>query len=317
VLLGNGDGTFAAKVNYPTASAPRGLVAADLNGDGKIDLAVASAGSDTVSVLLNEGNGTFPAQVDYPTGPVPVSIAAVDLNGDGKPDLAVACSSVLPSYVGTGVSVLINHGDGTFAAKVDYPTGGGGSAVSVTAADLNGDGKPDLAALTSGSADVGNTVTVMLNNGDGTLATPVDYPSEEGPLSIAVADLNGDGKPDLAVVNDFGSNVSVLLNHGDGTFAAKVDYVTAYAPDSVAVADMNGDGKPDLVVANAYGTMTVLLGNGDGTFAAMLGYASGLDSRQVVVADLNGDGKPDLAVANSGITIGTGTVSVLLDACLP
>src|SRR6185437_14824486 len=118
-------------------------------------------------------------------------------------------------------------------------------------------------------------------------------------------------KPDLAVVNDFGSNVSVLLNHGDGTFAAKVDYVTAYAPDSVAVADMNGDGKPDLVVANAYGTMTVLLGNGDGTFAAMLGYASGLDSRQVVVADLNGDGKPDLAVANSGITIGTGTVSVL------
>ena len=100
-------------------SRPTSLVVADLNGDGKPDLAVANLNGTTVSVLLNKGDGTFAARVDYPTGAQPFSVAAADLNGDGKPDLAVANAGI-----GNGrVSVLLNNGDGTFAAKVDYATG--------------------------------------------------------------------------------------------------------------------------------------------------------------------------------------------------
>ena len=126
---------FAQAVDYPTGMAPISVAAADLNGDGTPDLAVANQNSNAVSVLLNTGNGTFAVKVDYPTGALSYSVAAADLNGDGKPDLVVAGSNK--------VSVLLNNGNGTFAAKVDYPTGTG--AISVAAADLNGDGKLDLA----------------------------------------------------------------------------------------------------------------------------------------------------------------------------
>src|SRR6185437_9787817 len=105
------------KVDYPTGTAPWSVVAADLNGDGKPDLAVADEGSNTVSVLLNNGNGTFAAKVDYPTGFSPSSVAEADLNGDGEPDLVVANAGANSS-----VSVLLNNGNGTFAAKVDYPS---------------------------------------------------------------------------------------------------------------------------------------------------------------------------------------------------
>ena len=129
------------------------------------------------------------------------------------------------------------------------------------------------------------------------------YPTGYGPNSVAIGDLNGDGKPDLATAN---GTVSVLLNRGDGSFQAKRDYKTAGA-NSVAIGDLNGDGKPDLATAGA-NSVSVLLNNGDGSFAAKHDYATGRGPLAVVIGDLNRDGRPDLATANDAFS-----VSVLLN----
>jgi hypothetical protein len=269
----------------------------DLNGDGKPDLAVANAGSNTVSVLLGNGDGTFGAKTDYTTGSFPASVAIGDLNGDGKPDLAVA------SFYSNAVSVLLGNGDGTFGARRDYSTGV--EPFSVRIGDLNGDGKPDLAVANSNSS----TVSVLLGSGDGTFGAKSDYATGSGPFSVAIGDLNGDGKLDLATAN-ISYTVSVLLGNGDGSFGANTDYATGFYPYSVAIGDLNGDGKPDLATANSKSnTVSVLLGNGDGTFGAKSDYGTGSGPNYVAIGDLNGDGKPDLAVAN----LSSNTVSVLLN----
>jgi VCBS repeat protein len=136
--------------------------------------------------------------------------------------------------------------------------------------------------------------------------------------SVAASDLNGDGKPDLAVVNGSEDTVSVLISNGNGTFAAKVDYPTGLNPYAVAAADLNGDGKPDLAVANAGAnaggnTLGVLLNTGNGTFMAQMDYLTGLYPTGIATADLNSDGVPDVVVANSH----DNTVSALLNTCLP
>ena len=338
VLLGNGNGTFGANVDYPAGAGATSVAVMDVDGDGKPDIVTANRLADTVSVLLGKGDGRFRAGVDYPTGSTPSWVVAADVSGDGRPDLVVA------NLGDTKVSVLLGNGDGTFGPKVDYPIGG--SPRSVAVADVNGDGKPDLVTANPGpnmvsvllgngngtfgasvdyptgaspfaaaAADVNgdgkldvvtannraNTVSVLLGNGDGTFGPRVDYPTDPEPDAIAVADLSGDGKPDLMTVSFFSNTVSVLLGNGDGTFQARVDYQTGSVPFSVAAADVSGDGRPDLVVANHNdATMTVLLGKGDGTFPITPAYPTGLDPTSVAVADINGDHKPDLIVANGG-----------------
>ena len=254
VLLNSGSGTFAAKVDYPAGTKPSSVAAFDANGDGKIDLAVVNAGANTVSVLLNNGNGTFAAKADYTTAVNPASVVAADLNGDGKADLAVV------NQGSDSVTVMLNNGG--FAVWVDYPTGPG--PVSLVAADLNGDGKVDLAVANQGTGIGDGTVSVLINNGNGTFAGKVDYPAgravKAGPLSIAAADLSDDGKPDLATAKYGNATVSVLVNNGNGTFAAGVDYGVGWGPRSLAAADLDGDGKPDLAVPNHDGaSVSVLL----------------------------------------------------------
>jgi len=160
----------------------------------------------------------------------------------------------------------------------------------------------------------------LLGNGDGTFQKPVTYNIgvESYPLSVAIADLTGDGKLDLVVANSVTDYISVLLGNGDGTFKPAVSYDSGGLEAwSVAVADVNGDGKPDILVANINSnTLSVLLGNGDGTFQAPLTYGSGGSSfaTSVVAADVNGDGKPDLVAGNEygGDSLG-GAVGVLLN----
>lgn len=206
VLLGNGDGTFAAPTVYPSGSDDEWVALADLNGDGILD--IASVTSDAVSVLLGNGDGTFKPAVAYAAGPSPASVAVADLNGDARPDLVVA------NWGQGTVSVLAGEGGGTFAAPVAYSIGTASRPKSVAVADLNGDGTPDLAVAVFDSSDV----AVLLGNGDGTFSAPigVDAGGNRG-FSIAAADLNGDGAPDLVVTKGSLASLSVLLSASDRT----------------------------------------------------------------------------------------------------
>ncbi len=206
VLLNNGAGTFAPKVDYGTGANPTSVFIADFDGDGDNDLAVANETSDNVSVLLNNGAGTFAPKVDYGTGANPFSVFSLDLDGDGDDDLATG------NFDDNTVSVLLNNGNGTFADKVDYPAGDG--PISVFIADFDGDGDNDL-AVSNGGSGIGTTISVLLNNGDGTFAFSRAYPAGNGPVSVFSADFDGDGDNDLAVANQISGDVSVLLNLSD------------------------------------------------------------------------------------------------------
>jgi hypothetical protein len=248
--------------------------------------------------------GTFLPKVDYSAGggSGPAATAVGDVNGDGKPDIATA------NWNGNNISVFMNNGTGTYATKVDYSAGGGSSPRSISMADVNGDGKADLIAPNYNA----DTVSVYMNNGNGTFATKVDYPVATGaaPRVVDTGDLNGDGKIDFAVVNYSGSTVSVFMNKGDGTFLPRTDYTTGNGPRSVAIGDVNGDGKPDFVTGNYdSNTISVFINNGNGIFANKVDYTAGNQPRFVGIGDLNGDGKADLASAN----LGSDNISVLLN----
>jgi VCBS repeat protein/uncharacterized protein DUF1573 len=289
VLVGNGDGTFKSKVDYPAGDGPKAVAIADLNGDGKPDLVVADSADDTVSVLLGNGDGTFKPAVAYPTGAGPDAVAVGDLNGDKKLDLVVANST------DDTVSVLLGNGDGTFKGKVDYQTGTDPAAVVL--ADLNGDKKLDVVTANTAA----NTVSVLLGNGDGTLGGKVDYATGASPVALAVADLNADSKPDVVVANNVAGTLSVLLGNGDGTFKAKVDYGSGPSPSGVAIGDINADGSPDLVAVNSgANSASILFGKGDGTFPTKQDLNAGTSPQALALGDLNGDAKPDLVVADGG-----------------
>jgi hypothetical protein len=295
--------SFPGRTSYPTGSAPRSVVIGDLNGDGKPELATANARyeTNTVSVLANRGDGSFKAKRDYATGPGPLSVAFGDLNGDGKPELATANVS------GNSISVFANRGDGSFQSKLEYATGSGPFSVAI--GDLNGDGKPDLATANANYGGAG-TVSVLLNRGDGSFGAKVDYATGHFPVSIAIGDLNGDGKPELVTANGDANSVSVLLNSGDGSFQPNLDDPTG-TPVSVAIGDLNGDGKPDLATANiGANSISLLLNSGDGSFQAKRDYATARGPDSVAIGDLNGDGKPELVTANADAN----SVSVLANA---
>jgi hypothetical protein len=300
VLLGNGDGTFldlqTVTLSSTMNSATAGL-AADFNGDGKLDLAVAGTNfsSGQVSVELGKGNGRFGQPIVSAlgsSGTDPSLMLAADFNGDGKSDLVAMDNN------GNGFQVLLGNGDGSFGTPVDTPLSY--SASSFVAGDFNKDGKADLVVM------VGNTnsptMNVYLSNGDGTFnpgAQYVVYPNS----IVSVADVNGDGNPDLIVVaaTNFGSpsNFLVFLGNGDGTFKNPIVGASDFYSSQAAVGDFNGDGKPDIAVGVSGFQSTgiaFLAGNGDGTFGKQIYSDTGFQfSSSLIPGDFNGDRKLDLA----------------------
>jgi hypothetical protein len=319
VLANGGSGTLVPKRDYASGHTPGSVAVGDLNGDARPDIVVVSS-PNTVSVLLNAGAGSFEPRRNYGTGDEPDVVAIGDLNRDGRPDLATANGET------NTVSVLLNRGDGSFQARVAYGTGLLPTSIGIS--DLNGDGAADLAVANLGDLD-GSSVSIFLNRGDGSFGARQDFQTGDGPVSVAIGDLNGDGHPDLATADSEGNRpmgvgiyVSVLLNNGVGSFGPRHDYVVGDYPRQVAIGDIDGDTKPDLVTAtygggtfNDWQAVSVLLNEGNATFGRPFVYPVRLVNEDIedaglAVGDLNGDGRPDVVDVESGLN----AVSVLRNA---
>jgi len=308
--------TFSTSYNF--AGGPYGMIAADFNGDGKLDLAAMSLPTGatsnlSVSVQLGNGDGSFQMPVNYPLdgNGGSVSIVAADFNGDGKLDIAVLnIGGCGVDVCANTISVLLGNGDGTFQPQTAYPTALGAQFLLV--GDFNRDGKLDLATGNNSDIHLNNynglpTVSVLLGNGDGTFQSHVDYPVGDNVTTITTmvaGDFNGDGNLDLTCMSDDAKNVaelSILLGNGDGSFQAATQTSLPTHGQSLITADVNGDGKLDLVSTvntSPNGVVYVSLGNGDGSFQPGVSYMAGDSPAVVAAADINGDGKLDLVVAS-------------------
>jgi hypothetical protein len=237
VLLGNGDGTFRTGETYVAGSLPVGVAAGDFNEDGKLDLIVANydnGSGSTVSYLAGNGDGTFQPQVPLNVALGPSTILVGDFNNDGHLDMAVG------SLTAGTVLVVAGNGDGTFQTAISTFLGDS-AGMAMVAADFNGDGKLDLAV--TGLVDA---VWILLGDGDGTFALPVQsaLPSYTG--GLAVGDFNGDGKIDLAVFTTPSyAAISILKGSGDGTFQSPQSW-PAPGSGNLVVGDFNNDGRLDV-----------------------------------------------------------------------
>jgi alpha-tubulin suppressor-like RCC1 family protein len=315
-------GSFAPRVDLAAtlgAYSPAVITVADVDGDGKLDIIAAENGDNLVSVYRNTstpGNLTsssFATRVDFPTGAGPQGLAVRDLDGDGRPDIMVANTSD-----GT-ISILRNTGTpgtlttNSFAPKIDIATGAGCDRVAV--GDLNGDGRPDVVAANGNAGTVSVLQNIIGTPGGITTASfapKIDLAVPSGAIQVTIVDIDGDGRPDLAVTAYLPQTFSVIQNLNTGgnltsnSFAPRIDYPLNGRGHTIAVGDINGDGKPDLIVDTELNSLINVFQNvstpgtlTNSSLASQVELATGWNAWGVSVGDLDGDGRPDLVFANS------------------
>jgi hypothetical protein len=310
---------FNQKVDFETGQYPKAVGISDLDGDGKLDIAIANFSSNNISVYRNNsvaGNFQMIGGTNFITNRLPSSISISDLDGNGKPDIVVANTN------GNSLSVLRNLsqvGSIYFAGKVDFEIGNDPTDVKI--ADVNGDGKPDLVA----SNFISNSFSVLINTSSPdniSFAAKIDFPMALSPLSLALSDFDNDGKIDLAF-SVYGGKVSIFKNQSNGenvSFGNRIDFeVGSFLafPNEVKIGDIDGDGKPDIAVANR-GTNKVSIlknnsENGNISFSTYQDFNTGQSPMGIALGDLNGDGRTDIASVNSG----SNTVSIFRQTCEP
>lgn len=266
------------------------VVAADVNGDGRLDLISAST-ANMVTVLTNNGSGGFTFSFQRNVGNYTTSILAADIDGDGKVDL------------------IHGNGDGKLTVFTNNSSGGFGSNATIkvvqnfmpcfTAADVNGDGKLDLICVNDNIQGGSPALMVWTNNGSGFFGSNATLTVGNQPNFVVAADVNCDGFVDLISANYAANTLTVLTNNGSGVFGSNATLNVGRGPYCVAAADINGDGKVDLISANGVDyTLTVLTNNGGGILSSNATLVVGNQPRRVVAADVNGDGKLDLICVN-------------------
>ncbi|HUI09547.1 MAG TPA: FG-GAP-like repeat-containing protein [Bacteroidota bacterium] len=294
-----GPSSFAAAVNVPTGYRPYFVAAGDLDGDGKIDLVSADNSSGTVTVLRNTSSpgGLSFKSLTIPVAYVPTAVAIADFDGDGRPDIVVS-SNMQNAFVfkntGRGDSLAF-----TLAATLTTQYG----CLSLAAGDVDGDGLPDV-VVANGSS----TVSVFRNistPGNVSFAPSVDITGFDNPWSVAIGDIDGDGRPDIAVGSYVANVVSVVRNTGTAghiSFGPSLDLAPGSLSWNIALGDVDGDGKADLVVPNTdLGTVAVFVNKsnpGSIAFEQPLTYATGNGSMSINIGDMDGDGIPDLVIGN-------------------
>jgi hypothetical protein len=318
----NGTINFAPGEDFITGNGPEKLTTGDLDGDGMPDVAVSNDWAHTVSVLRNistVGNISFEDKLDIPTGKEMRAIVISDFDQDGKPDIAAAHQSL-----NTQLMILRNSGtpgNMAFSVVQDLSTGQWPSGMS--AGDLDGDGKPDIAIC----SNYDSKVSILRNTssyGNISFAAPIDYSTTNPPTGNLLVDIDLDGDPDLVVSNGNAGSISIFRNSstpGQILLDQKRDFPVGIYPIGIATGDADGDGLPDLSVAiHGSGTVSVLRNITTGgviDFDPPLPYEAGSQPIHTSMADLDLDGKPDLAVVNQMSDSFTVLQNLLCDTPFP